>query len=155
MSCLFLPGYSGMSLGIGFVFDMRTIGFYSIFTENSDLNLLEVPFDWPKCTIDFGKSAGDAGDVISNWWKKQKSYSHYEPHSPIPGIPSGNDCYTSRTGSHGPVEISDLPIDSMVICGSFHRFMLTFTRQGIWYWCVPTELSLKPSLFVYFFAAEN
>jgi hypothetical protein len=45
MSCLFLPGYSGMSLGIGFVFDMRTIGFYSIFTENSDLNLLEVPFD--------------------------------------------------------------------------------------------------------------
>ena len=29
-------------------------------------------------------------------------------------LPEGNDCYSSRHWSHGPVEIVDLPIDSMV-----------------------------------------
>jgi hypothetical protein len=47
------------------------------------------------------------------------------PHGRGWQLPSGNDCYSSRTGSHGPVEIVDFPSYKMVM---FHSYVHVYQR---------------------------
>ena len=94
-----MPSKSLKSTGKTSVFPMKTIWFHMVPT--------------PMLSLGSAKDKVFISDVpaeIGDQWEIHGGLPN--PHGRGWQLPSGNDCYSSRTGSHGPVEIVDLPIEN-------------------------------------------